>query len=330
MRRFALSGGLFGGLFGGLVGALVGALVACLPLAASAHTGALAACELKVLGHTVVMGWSADDFAPQGGLAAPTLDGCEATAARQWRCPAGLEGVAVVADELAGRDGQIVVTVERGGATARGMLDPRRTRWEIPASKEEGQARGGAFLRYLEEGVRHIAVGIDHLVFVLGLLLLVPAARSLVGVITAFTLGHSVTLAVSTTTGLAPASAPTEALIAGSILLLARELVVSGREGREGRHPAGLAFVFGLAHGFGFSGALAEVGVPPGELAGALLGFNLGVEVGQLVFVGLLVASAWVLVQVSPRGLGWLRRWTPWGIGAVAAFWFVERMVGLG
>jgi len=309
--------------------AAVACVLALLAPRADAHTGALAACELRVVGETVVMAWSAEDFAAQGGLAAPVLGGCDETGPRQWSCPEGLAGVTVVADGLAQRDGQIVVTVEREGGTTRGMLDPRARRWEVPAAGAEPD-EDGTFARYLEQGVIHIAIGLDHLVFVLGLLLLVPGLRSLVGVITAFTLGHSVTLAIATTTGIAPASAPAEALIAGSILLLARELVVSRREDRDGRHPAGLAFVFGLVHGVGFSGALAEVGVPPGDLFAALLGFNLGVEAGQLVFVAVLVAGGWGLTRLSKTAVDGLRAGLPWAIGAIAAFWFVERVVGLG
>ena len=129
---------------------------------------------------------------------------------------------------------------------------------------------------------------------------------------------------------MAPASAPTEALIAGSVLLLARELVVSRREGRDGLHPAGLAAVFGLVHGVGFSGALADVGIPAGEMVAALLGFNLGVEAGQLVFVAALSAAGLLLGRVSESALASVRAVAPYAIGAVAASWFVERLTVLG
>ncbi len=307
-------------------------VLACVCLAttvALAHTGALAAYELRVVGTKVITGWNADEFAAQGGLAAPTLEGCTpasegSTAA--WNCPEGLAGVAVDVPGLAKVDGQVVVTVVRSTGTVRGVLDPRVSRWEVPGDDESGGTLGA----YFEQGVIHIAVGADHLVFVLGLLLLVPSLRALVGVITAFTVGHSITLGIATATGLAPASAPTEALIAGSILLLARELVVSRREGRDGLHPAGLAAVFGLVHGVGFSGALADVGIPAGEMVAALLGFNLGVEAGQLVFVVALSAAGLLLGHVSESALASARTVAPYAIGAVSASWFVERVAGLG
>ncbi|MCO4773603.1 MAG: HupE/UreJ family protein [Deltaproteobacteria bacterium] len=301
-----------------------------LPRLSDAHTGALGAFELRAAGTQVVAGWNGDDFASQGGLSAPVLEGCEVQGASLWSCPDGLEGVAVVAEDLSERDGQIVVTLVgdrgQGVETVRSVLDPRAIRWDLPAAGAESSALAGYFI----QGLHHIAGGIDHLVFVLGLLLLVPGLRALVGVITAFTLGHSVTLGVATVTGVAPASAPTEALIAGSILLLARELVISQREERDGRHPAGLAAVFGLVHGFGFSGALAEVGIPAQEMASALLGFNLGVEAGQLLFVLVLVGVGWGLSHAADRGFGRVRAAAPYAIGAIAAFWFVERVVGLG
>ena len=307
-------------------------LLACVCLTttvALAHTGALAAYELRAVGTQVITGWNADEFAAQGGLAAPTLEGCTPASegsTASWSCPEGLAGVAVDVPGLAKVDGQVVVTVVRPTGTVRGVLDPRSSRWEVPGNDESD----GTFGAYFEQGLIHIAVGADHLVFVLGLLLLVPSLGALVSVITAFTLGHSITLGIATATGVAPASAPTEALIAGSILLLARELVVSRREGRDGLHPAGLAAIFGLVHGVGFSGALADVGIPAGEMVAALLGFNLGVEAGQLVFVAALSAAGLLLGRVSESVLASVRAVAPYAIGAVAASWFVERLALLG
>ncbi len=305
---------------------LLAALLGLAPSRAVAHTGALAALELEVEGTRVLAAWTADDFASQGGLAAPVLVGCAPDGPGVWSCPEDLSGVAVRVD-FEGQDGQVVVTVGRAQGTVRGLVDPRAPVWEIPSADA---APEGRLLVYLAQGVHHIAVGLDHLVFVLGLLLLVPSARALLGVVTAFTLGHSVTLAVATWTGVAPASAPTEALIAGSILLLARELVLSRRQGRPASHPAGLAAVFGLEHGFGFSGALAEVGLPPDRLGAALFGFNLGVELGQLVFVAALSAAALGARALSPGALEGARALLPWGIGALAGLWFIERVAALG
>lgn len=310
----------------GLLCALALSLCAVPLPTAQAHTGALAALELRATGTQVLAAWSADDFASQGGLPAPQLQGCSLVSPAAWTCPEELDGVVVIASELAEKDGQVVVSVVRDGAVVRGVLDPRSPAWDVPAP---GAAQS-TMADYFVQGLHHIAGGIDHLVFVLGLLLLAPSARALLGVVTAFTLGHSVTLGVATLTGVAPASAPTEALIAGSILLLARELVVSRRQGRAGRHPAGLAAVFGLAHGFGFSGALAEVGIASGDMAPALLGFNLGVEAGQLVFVAAIAALAGLAHCVAPTTQRRLVTATPWAIGAIAGYWFVERVAALG
>lgn len=188
---------------------------------------------------------------------------------------------------------------------------------------------------YLELGVEHILEGVDHLLFVLALLLIVGrgpgGGRRLLGTITAFTVAHSLTLAAATL-GIARApQQPVEAVIALSILFVAAE-IAHGRSGRPGltaRAPWIVAFAFGLLHGFGFAGALAEIGLPPDAVPLALLLFNVGVEVGQLLFVGVLLAFG-----VVGRRLGLSQRLAAlagapaYGIGALAAFWTIERVVG--
>lgn len=179
---------------------------------------------------------------------------------------------------------------------------------------------------YLALGVEHILIGIDHVLFVLGLLLLVGWRRRLLWAITGFTLAHSLTLVASTMGWAALPQGPVEAVIALSIVLLATELVHE-RPTLTRRLPAVVAFAFGLLHGFGFAGALHEIGVPPDRAWLALLGFNLGVEAGQLAIIA--VAGA---VGLLARRLPHPRRWrlaAAYAGGTVAAAWTIERVVAL-
>ncbi len=197
-----------------------------------------------------------------------------------------------------------------------------------------GELRAGAGSRlqlagrYGVLGAEHILFGIDHLLFVLGLLLLVRGVGSLVATITAFTLAHSLTLGAAVLGLVSVSRGAVEAAIALSIVLLAREIVV-GRRGRRSlvhERPWLVAFVFGLLHGFGFAGALGEIGLGRADVPLALLSFNLGVEAGQLVFVAALVA----IDRVS-RGSWRSRapRLVPavgYALGVVATLWLFDRL----
>ena len=185
--------------------------------------------------------------------------------------------------------------------------------------------------RYLILGAEHILLGIDHLLFVLGLLLLLRGFWKLIQTITAFTIAHSITLAFAVLGIFPVANAPIEALIALSILLLAREIVMGQRGVQTLVHekPWLVAFVFGLFHGFGFAGALGELGLSEGDIPLALLFFNLGVEAGQIGFIALMAAMHMIynrffqgLVQSTYRGLAY-------GLGGIACFWFLERLPAL-
>jgi len=181
---------------------------------------------------------------------------------------------------------------------------------------------------YLVLGIEHILTGFDHLSFVLGLLLLVRGSRRLFKTITAFTVAHSITLAAAAL-GYVNVSAPViESLVALSIVFVAVELVRSyrGRAGLTARHPWVIAFTFGLLHGFAFAGSLANIGLPAHNIPGALLLFNLGVEIGQLLFV-----TAVLAVVHAARRLHWPfatgSRWaTAYAIGALASYWMIERV----
>ena len=254
-----------------------------------------------------------------------------------WRVvcgPDGLRGYAVGIAGLAGgradavlrivwRDGETLTTVLHGGAP------------EIVVPPGRGGVAGSApalavFVRYLQLGIEHILFGFDHLLFVFGLLLLVDSTATLVKTVSAFTVAHSVSLALAVLGFVHVPPAPVEALIAASIVLLAAELARPAAQPAHltRRAPWVVAFVFGLLHGLGFAGALTEIGVPANHIALALLSFNLGVEVGQLVFV-LVVTGP---VAVAAR-IGWpwsgLRLVPVYAMGALAMMWTLERLQAL-
>ncbi|HEU4381951.1 MAG TPA: HupE/UreJ family protein [Anaeromyxobacteraceae bacterium] len=180
---------------------------------------------------------------------------------------------------------------------------------------------------YAALGVEHILFGVDHLLFVLGLLLLVGERWMLLKTVTAFTVAHSITLAAAT---LGWASAPVEPLnaaIALSILFLGPEIARSwrGESSLTIRRPWLVAFSFGLLHGFGFSSALASAGLPRSDLPLALLAFNLGVEMGQVGFVGLVILLTRSFRQLEIRWPLWAARLPGYAIGALGAFWTIQR-----
>ena len=185
---------------------------------------------------------------------------------------------------------------------------------------------------YTTLGVEHILFGFDHLLFVLALVLLVKGTGRLFLTITAFTAAHSLTLAGATLGWVQVPGPPVEASIALSIVFVAAEIVHTG-QGRYSvtrQYPWVVAFTFGLLHGFGFAGALAEVGLPQSSIPIALLFFNVGVEIGQLLFVGAVltvIAAGWRAGRrLRWSQPAWLWRIPPYAIGALASFWLVERV----
>jgi hydrogenase/urease accessory protein HupE len=183
---------------------------------------------------------------------------------------------------------------------------------------------------YLSHGVEHILFGFDHLLFVLALLLIVPSWRMLLWTVTAFTLAHSITLSLATLGVVQVPGPPVEAAIALSILLLACEImrVQRGQPSLTAQWPWIVAFCFGLLHGFGFAGALTRLGIPQGDVPLALLAFNVGVEIGQLVFIACVLAA---VASIRRVGIPMLfernaKVVTTYGIGILAGFWFIERV----
>lgn len=201
----------------------------------------------------------------------------------------------------------------------------------LPQLKAGAASLGSLASRYLVLGAEHILLGIDHLLFVLGLLLLLSGFWKLIQTVTAFTIAHSITLAFAVL-GIFPVpNAPIEALIALSIVFLAREIIMGQRGEFTLVHakPWIVAFVFGLFHGFGFAGALGELGLSTGDIPLALLFFNLGVEAGQVAFICVLIAINYVFQRFLSHLLLSFQRGLAYGLGAVATYWFIERVPAL-
>jgi hypothetical protein len=197
---------------------------------------------------------------------------------------------------------------------------------ELYGSADDQRGRGEIARAYVILGVEHILSGVDHLLFVIGLLFLVGFRRRLIGTITAFTLAHSLTLACSVFGWITLRSAPVEATIAMSIVLVAGE-ALRERDTLARRVPALVSFLFGLVHGLGFAGALKDVGLPQRHLPLALLTFNVGVEVGQLLMV--LVAFLVVRAPIPRVWLASARRPALYGVGVVAAYWSWLRIAAI-
>jgi hydrogenase/urease accessory protein HupE len=185
---------------------------------------------------------------------------------------------------------------------------------------------------YVAHGVEHILLGFDHLLFVLALILIVSSTRVLLWTVTAFTLAHSITLALAVLGVVRVPGPPVEAAIALSILLLASEILrlQRGEASLTARWPWLVAFCFGLLHGFGFAGALTAVGLPPDDVPLALAAFNVGVELGQIAFIAAVLGGMAMARRVG-LSAGLARHARPaaaWAIGILAAFWFFERLAG--
>jgi len=212
------------------------------------------------------------------------------------------------------------------GAQTTAVVRPGQPWFEIQGQRSAWQVAGD----YTTLGIDHILSGYDHLTFVLALLLIVSGWRRLLLTVTSFTLAHSITLAAATLGLLWLPGPPIEATIALSILFLASEMVKINRgyTSLTARYPWIVAFVFGLLHGFGFAGALAEVGLPHNEIPLALLMFNVGVELGQLMFVAVILVLIELLRRIRTDWPVWIRQLPAYGIGGLASFWLIERVTG--
>jgi hydrogenase/urease accessory protein HupE len=222
-----------------------------------------------------------------------------------------------------------------GSVIARVALDDGRVsnvilRADAPAFVvPEQENRMDVVRSYVSLGVEHILTGFDHLAFVVGLLLLVRDRRQLLLTITAFTAGHSVTLSLAVLGYVNVPSRPVEAFIALSILVVAVEVARRSDAPLTAieRRPWAIAFAFGLLQGFGFAGALAEIGLPTNEIPLALLSFNVGIEAGQLIFVGAGLGVYGAIRALHFARFSYGRYVAAHSIGDLAAFWFIERVV---
>jgi hypothetical protein len=245
-----------------------------------------------------------------------------------WRmrlsCPAGLAGQTLIIEGLEAFATDVLIRIEHDD----GRVETHLLKPADPSVRLNDVAGAQGRWTYLTLGIEHIALGIDHLLFVLGLLLIVGNRWALIKTITSFTIAHSITLAISTLASIQLPAAPLNALIALSILFLAPEVirVWRGQTSLTIRQPWLVAFAFGLLHGFGFASGLAALGLPRDEIAPALLLFNVGVEIGQLGFVLLVIGleRGFRVLKVSwPR---WAEMIPAYTLGALGAFWTIQRV----
>ncbi|MEM7137863.1 MAG: HupE/UreJ family protein [Myxococcota bacterium] len=312
---------------------------ALVPTGASAHLFAPALLEVRQLDETsVAVRWKQPAVRQMGSALQPSLPAsCYSQPAEsklegtgmvsEWlaTCPEGLVGQRFEVSGIGGSGADVLLRITLiDGRTLSQVLKADAPFFVVP----ERQSKSSVAQSYIGLGVEHILGGWDHLLFVLGLVLLVGWGKNLLWTVTAFTVGHSVTLALAVLGFVNVPQAPIEALIALSIYFLAVELVgkIRGKLTLVERAPWIVAAGFGLLHGLGFAGALTEVGLPAEEIPLALFSFNVGIELGQLAFVAVVM-----LVWTALRALPW--SWPKWVayapaylIGCLAAFWFFERV----
>ncbi|MEP7243810.1 MAG: HupE/UreJ family protein [Gammaproteobacteria bacterium] len=291
------------------------------PALASAHEMSMAEMEVREMSRgEFLWQWSAvNDKRPDSGDLKPLWpEGCVAESNVLHCGTGGLRGSLAIEGVGKKYSAALVKVYWLDGQSRVYTLTGGQPKVQLYGTADDKRGRGEIASAYTLLGIEHILSGFDHLLFVFGLLFLVGFQRKLVWTITAFTAAHSLTLASAALGWLTLRSPPVEATIALSIVLVAGEALHT-RMTLARRWPAVLAFLFGLVHGLGFAGALKDIGLPQSYLPTALLTFNVGVEIGQLMTVG----AAWLVWRL-------LRRWpvtelgrTPvlYGIGSVAAYW---------
>ena len=258
-------------------------------------------------------------------------EGGDAVVAR-WRvqCTAtGLAGQHLTVQGLAQSGINVIVHLrDREGREVRTLLSPDEPAFTVPTA----QVQPPVFAQYFRLGVEHLLAGLDHLLFVAGLLWLVRPLRTLLLTITAFTLGHSLTLAAASLGWVRLPQAWAELGIALSILWLAVEIArpAGSPASSLARRPWAMAAAFGLLHGLGFAGVLGDIGLPQAEIVQALLAFNLGIEAGQLLWVSaLLLAAASLRKRGAEQAKPWLQALPVYLVGTLAAYWCWDRLATL-
>ncbi|QBY02993.1 HupE/UreJ family protein [Thalassotalea sp. HSM 43] len=240
----------------------------------------------------------------------------------------GIGGLTLTIEGLKGSNYEAILRIiTPDGNLLSTVLNTENDQYAVPTTLT--MAKFDVFSSYTILGFEHILIGLDHLLFVLALILLVVGWKKLIWTITFFTLAHSITLAAVTLNWFTLPGPPVEAIIALSIVFLARELiyVYRGNDSITARYPWIVAFTFGLLHGMGFAGALGDIGLPQNEVLLALLSFNIGVELGQLTFV----CAMLVVITAAKKWLSSLPKWSQqvpaYGIGTLASFWLIERLM---
>jgi hydrogenase/urease accessory protein HupE len=237
-----------------------------------------------------------------------------------------LFGKRIIMDGLSSLQIDVLVQMEFADETfVSAIVQPKSPVFEVPERGSKAKVAGS----YFGMGVYHILSGIDHLLFVLALMLIVANSMKLLKTITAFTLAHSITLALAALGTVNVPPAPTEAIIALSIVFLCVEIINSkqGKSSITEKYPWMVAMIFGLFHGLGFAGALSEVGLPQHEIPLALFMFNVGVEAGQVMFLGVIFLLKIIIEHLK---INWPdKSWKilPYAIGCLAAFWVVQRTI---
>jgi hypothetical protein len=236
-----------------------------------------------------------------------------------------LAGETITIDGLTALQIDVMVRIKfADGSTHSAILRPATPSFKVPSPETKAKI---AWI-YLRMGVEHILQGIDHLLFVLGLLLIVGSRYILFKTITAFTIAHSITLGIATLGYASAPVAPLNAAIALSILFLGPEIVRvwRGQTSFTIRHPWVVAFAFGLLHGFGFASGLTTIGLARAEIPMALLLFNVGVEIGQVFFVLIIVLLERSFHILEIRWPRWVEAMPAYTVGSLGAFWTIQRV----
>ncbi len=300
--------------------------------------------------NTFSVSWKVPASMPGSALPYPTLpEGCVAERQPAWqqagaeylgqqvfRCDEGLSG------RVVGIEFPIInpslstlykIRLANGEEHLR-ILKPSETEWTVPDAED----RFAVATEYTKLGVEHIWIGVDHLLFVACLLFIARTPRRLLITITGFTVAHSITLALSTLDLVRIPTPPVEAAIALSVVFMAWEIAKGDETSLTYRFPVVVSSSFGLLHGFGFAAVLRDIGLPQTELPTALLFFNVGVEIGQILFVIALLAAFFivrpVLESVLRSAADPEMRWTSltqpasYVIGCIASYWMIQRVAG--
>jgi hydrogenase/urease accessory protein HupE len=247
------------------------------------------------------------------------------------RSPARLHIHAGFLDRLPGGHAHVATVVDDAGHTTEHLTVLAQP--DVDAAITGGEPASTGFLGFVRAGVEHIATGADHMLFLLGLVLLPRESeqdsrkrlRSIVLVLTAFTVGHSVSLAIATLGGIAPSARIVEPLVALSVAYVGAENLLARKDPSRRRWL--ITLPFGLVHGFAFASGLLIVHLPRKDLPLALVGFNLGVEIGQLVVMAIVLPCLWLVARRKPRGYDVLRRVLSAGVLVCGLGWFVQRVL---